>query len=1225
MKKAYNKDVWRSIRNGKKRFFSIVLITALGVTMLTGLTAACVDLRSAADTFFDEQKLFDICVVSTLGLTDEDVAALGGMEGIEAAQGAYSETVHTKIGEKNATAEVKTLGGMNIPYLCAGKLPGRSDEIAVTEKYIQESGKAIGDTLTIEEEQEEAAGDDEEESGMQFHFPNTVYTITGVVTDAADINNPSGSVSFRAAASTDYTFFVRPEAVESEVYTAVYLQLAGSSELFCYSDAYEELAGRMVRRIEEQVKGQREQARYDEVIGEAEREIGEAEAEINDRLAEAEAAFSDAERELSEGREELLSAERELLGKEKEAKREFAEAREALSEGRRQLAEAQTQLTEAEKELNAGEAELAEAKKTLAAERDRAAEQFASARGALAGSRAETQAALGELTVQFQQVKEQFGGAWPEREWELLRQTAGDAYAPAVRAQARAAQLQKELAATEPSASEYAQIREELEAELTAAEAAEAAVAGTCAFAQEAFLGAFLPVAEAAVQGIDYQIMMLDPGAADYEAQTEALTAQKAQLQSLGTELPKLALGLGQLDAAGVVSGEQEAQISEQEAAAGAQFAEAQRQIEESEAQLIYGKEQAANGSAELEDNRKRLDDGEAELAEQEEEAERQIADGKAEIEENREKLKDGERELLEEKKKYESDKAEAAEKIREARDGLAEIDLTQWYVQDRSSLSGYANVGSDADSIEALGTVFPAVFFVVAVLISLTTITRMVEEDRGLIGTYKALGFTDKEIRRKYLTYACLACLAGGILGDIGGFVVLPKIIFVFFRTMYLLPDYPLRFDSFYGIGGMGLFVLGIVGATAAACFAELRSMPAELMRPKAPRSGSRVFLEYVTPLWKRLSFLNKVTARNLFRYKKRLFMTIAGIMGCMALLLFGFAVKDSVTDLMPRQYEQTYRYDLMAVSTGDDNEKLLSYMEPGADYLNLQIASVKLINPEGDEEKVQMFVIPEDVPLDRYLSLEMISGEAVQMDDAGIYVTRNAANVLGFGAGDMVSVQDLSLRKETFPVSGIVKNYLGNNVYISKALYESLSWEYEPNGVLVNLPEEIADPIAYADELGAREGVLSAVSTKELKDDFSKAFALINMVVYVVIIMAASLAFVVLFTLSSTNISERCRELATIKVLGFYDSEVHLYVNKETLILTVIGIVLGLPLGYVFAGTLTYILNMPSIYLEVSLHGISFVISAAMSFGFALVVDLITNRSLDGIDPVEALKSVE
>ena len=254
----------------------------------------------------------------------------------------------------------------------------------------------------------------------------------------------------------------------------------------------------------------------------------------------------------------------------------------------------------------------------------------------------------------------------------------------------------------------------------------------------------------------------------------------------------------------------------------------------------------------------------------------------------------------------------------------------------------GYANVKSDAASIEAIGTVFPIVFFVVAILISLTTITRMVEEDRGLIGTYKALGFTDREIRRKYLVYACAASVSGGILGNMCGFVLLPEIIFRIFDTMYLFPDYLLRFAPLLGCGGAALFVAGIVIATACACKAELVHMPAVLMRPKAPRAGSRVLLECITPVWKRLSFLNKVTARNLFRYKKRLFMTVAGIMGCMALLLFGFAVRDSVTDLLPRQYENVYRYDVMAAGAASDNDKILSYVNGSAPSASSSVLAI-------------------------------------------------------------------------------------------------------------------------------------------------------------------------------------------------------------------------------------------------------------------------------------------
>ena len=268
-------------------------------------------------------------------------------------------------------------------------------------------------------------------------------------------------------------------------------------------------------------------------------------------------------------------------------------------------------------------------------------------------------------------------------------------------------------------------------------------------------------------------------------------------------------------------------------------------------------------------------------------------------------------------------------EKLEEARQEIADLKMTEWYISTRTALSGYSNVKTDAECIESIGNAFPILFLTVAILISLTTISRMVEEDRGLIGTYKALGFTDKEIRRKYVVYSLLACLVGGLLGIILGFVVLPQILFTVFDVMYQIPEYGIFFNWLYGIGGIVLFVIAIVGSAIVSCSSELSITPATLMRPKAPKEGSRVFLEYIKPLWKRMSFLNKVTARNLFRYKKRMIMTIFGIMGCTALLLFGLAIKDSVDALMPLQYENIYSYDLLAATSGDDNDKLVSYIE--------------------------------------------------------------------------------------------------------------------------------------------------------------------------------------------------------------------------------------------------------------------------------------------------------
>lgn len=355
---------------------------------------------------------------------------------------------------------------------------------------------------------------------------------------------------------------------------------------------------------------------------------------------------------------------------------------------------------------------------------------------------------------------------------------------------------------------------------------------------------------------------------------------------------------------------------------------------------------------------------------------------------------------------------------------------------------------------------------------------------------------------------------------------------------------------------------------------------------------------------------------------------MTIFGIAGCMALLLFGFAIKDSVTDLMPRQYEETFVYDLMVVFSADDNEEILSELEADSDIdacLNVEITSADLKNADGEKADVQLIVIPDGSELSDYIHTKDLEGNDLILRDGDVYITRNAGSVLGFKKGEQVTMQLVDLQEAEIPVTELVENYLGNYVYMTSATFEQYYDEYEANGVLLHFSEQCSDQVSWAKEFGERDGVLSCVSTQELRDQFSTAFVLINMIMYVVIIMSAALAFVVLFTLSTTNISERERELATIKVLGFFNKEVHLYVNKETLILTMIGIILGVPLGNIFAQTLTVILNLPSIYLAVSLHPVSYVIAAVLSFGFALIVNLITNRSLDAINPVEALKSIE
>lgn len=1178
MKNAYRKDILRSIQKGKKRFCSILLISALGVTMLTGIKAACSDLRYSADAFFDAQKLYDVCVVSTLGLTEEDVNVLSKLDGVEMIEGSYSETVYTQAAGRQQSAEVRALSrkGLNNPYLLEGALPQNVNEIAVTEKYIRDTGKSIGDILTLEEqEKEEPAGepsaDEDDEFSVDLEeeeeapvLANTSYTITAVVINPMDMNTGEGSNAFRASASTDYVFFVPPEAVHTDMYTAIYMTLSGAEELACYSEDYKKIVAQTVKTIESSIKEAREQARYDALTGEAYGKVSDAEQEMEEQFAEADAELADAQQELDDGYASLAEGEQELL--------------------------------ESEQELNDGEAQLNQGKDELTKQQSQANGRIASARSQLENHQAQVGPEYANLTAQAQAISAQFGSMWPSAEWDALLESAEQAYLPLVRAQVQIASLEEQMASLTADSPDYAALSQQLADRNEQASKAQTALPEAVEPAQSAFLTALSPEIAAAVREIDFQISTLNPAEPGYEEHLAALNTQKQQLEALPQSLPQLAMGLAQLSATSSALSEQLDALSKQQEEAEAQFAAAWKTIVEQETQLKDGRRKLEEGRVELEENRKKLEDGAAELTQQ--------------------------------KQEYEKKREQAEQKLEDARAEISEIDRPKWYIQDRTTMSGYSNIENDASSIEAIGTAFPIVFFVVAILISLTTITRMVEEERGLIGTYKALGFTNREIRRKYLLYTFAACLLGGIIGDIGGFVLLPKIIFHIFDTMYLVPEYQLSFDILYGIGGVLLFMAGIAGAAALACRAELKQTPAALMRPKTPHAGSRIFLEYIPFIWRHFSFLNKVTARNLFRYKKRLFMTAAGIMGCTALVLCGFAIKDTVSDLMPKQYEYTYRYDLMAVSTADDNDLLLSYVTEGnnvSQYLNVLMDSAKLGNAQGDEENVQLTVVPRGASLEDYILLEDMSGNPVPMEENGVYITQNASQVLHFGEGDTVTIQDSQLTQNEVSVTKIVKNYLGNSIYMTQDTYEKLFGEFKPNSVLVQLSDNCPDQAAYADQLGRREGVLSSVSTEALKRDFATDFALVNMVVYVIIIFAAGLAFVVLFTLSTTNISERVRELATIKVLGFYDKEVHLYVNKETLFLTGLGILLGLPLGHLLSGCLTYVLNMPSIYFEVSIHPVSYVIAAVISFLFACIVDLITNRTLDRIDMVEALKSVE
>lgn len=1211
--KAYTKDIIKTIVKGMKRFMALAIIAALGVCMMTGLKAACDDLRLTADDFYDQQNLFDIMVVSTMGLTEEDVEVLSGIEGIEAVEGAYSEKVYTHVNgqTKQATVNVLSQKDINVPYILEGEMPLRADEIVVTQKFMIESGKNLGDTIIIEEDmddeedeedsEEEATEEseevddrfeldlekeyefDEEESEVEDieieveeeeeepNFLVTSYTIVGVVIDVMDVNSQEGAVAFRANNTTDYTFFVRPEAVSSDIFSAVYITLNGTDELRCYTDEYEAKVDEIVTILEEEIKADREQARYDEVTGEALEKVDDAESEANDKLWDAEKDIFEAKLEIEDGWSELLDGKNELL----DGEQELAEAERKLQKAQRELERAERELAEAEKELEAGWEEL-EAGETLLEEGEKALEEAETTLNESEETLNETEA---QLPDRFESTR------------KLLNSQLNSVKLDIIEVENEIEKLEAEIAALQSE-------KEELEQK----------------------------DADGTINAVE-RIRLLEVRAELSERET-TLDLRKQELVNLNDQLDAYNETLEDLD-------EQEKDAYEQIADGRQQIEDGRKEIADNKAELEKNKQELADGRKELEDAQAEFDDAKQEVKdgweeledgwEELEDAYLDIADGKAELEEGEAEFEDGKQKYEDGVKEFLDRKQEVLDKIADARQEIADLKMTSWYISTRTALTGYTNVKTDAQCIESIGNAFPILFLTVAILISLTTISRMVEEDRGLIGTYKALGFTDKEIRRKYMVYALLACIVGGVLGLFLGFIVLPEIIFTVFGVMYQFTKYSLAFNWLYGVGGIVLFVLAIVGSAIISCETELSHMPAMLMRPKAPKNGSRVLLERVTPVWSRLSFLNKVTARNLFRYKKRLFMTLFGIAGCTSILLAGFTIKDTVTRLMPMQYEVTYNFDVMIVS--DDNEKLMEYLDDNRvrAYLNPMITNVKVINEDGREESVQLVVVPNEESLRGYINLVDRDGNKVLLEDGMVLSTINIAEVQGYDEGDTITIQSMDLENAEVEITRIVMNYLGNTIYMTENTYTDLFDDYEANGAYVMLNSGVGSHEEYAEAMSEKDGILSAISIEGFLSNFDSVFRIINLVVTIVITLAAALAFVVLFTLSTTNISERERELATIKVLGFFDREVHLYVNKETLILTSIGILLGMPLGKVFGIWLMSILKMPSIYFADYLAPISYVYAAVIAIIFAFVVNKITDKSLDKIDPVEALKSIE
>ncbi|WP_229056360.1 FtsX-like permease family protein [Collinsella sp. D33t1_170424_A12] len=1201
---AFTTDIKRTITGNLKRFISLFVITALGTTMFVGLKAACDDLRATADSYYDEQRLFDISVQSTLGLDGADIAALAALEGVDEAEGGYTETAYTQVDGRRAKVDLKALSaaGINEPRVLEGRLPRDVGEVAVTQRFLDASGKRVGDTVTFAGADEgEPSGDaptgaGDEAAGSQDGaatdaasmpiFKRGTYTITGAVLDPTDVNAGTKTMSFRAGGGAQFAFFLTPAAVrDRDTFTVAYLTVAGAAELPTYSDEYDELVDEVKQRVEA-AREAGASARTDRVRADALGQIEEKQREAEAQLAEADEQLAGARGQVADALAQIEAGRREL---------------------ERQGASAESQLDAAQKQLDASSAQLDAAWATVQAKQAELDEGAAAAEDSLKQiERAEAGAAT---------LKTLMGEAWPADAWARLQ--AGDASAREPFVSAVSAYTAEAVAQIDQASRLLDAVRGLLDKLPATPGVRDELLERIDGLAK--ILAAVYPDAAGEIERVRALV-------ASYVAGAPSLDEAHASLDRIAAALADLRI---QIDAAGSQAGQL------------ADAVLAKPRVEAALAAVASGRRQLASARDEVVRGQAQLEAGRAQLDAKRADARRQLAAGADELAAGAAEAADGRAELERNEDEFQEKKLDAEARFADARAEVDGIEGATWYIQDRSSLPSYASVESDAKSIESIATVFPLIFFTVAVLISLTTVTRMVEEDRGLIGVYKALGYSKARILSKYVIYAFAACVTGGIAGDLFGFVALPEVIFTIFATMYALPPFQLHFNLGSALMGVSLFAIGIVGATFLACRYVLRETPASLMRPKAPRAGKRIVLERITPLWRRMSFLNKVSARNLFRYKKRFLMTVFGIAGCTALMICGLGIRDTVISLKPRQYgeEGIVRYDLLAVTADDNFARAQDELRATGRIDQMLEARIDSATASFNDarESVQIIVVPRDADLSAYLKMEdgsatspvlpATGGDALELPrDSGVLITKNAEQVLGFSVGDAIELQDSAMRAGTVEVRGIAVNFLGNFVFMTEDAYAAAFGERcAPNGFLANLQGTDDEKIALADELAAGDTFVTVSSSTKIANDFSDSFKIIDVVVYVVTIMAGALAFAVVFTLSTTNISERERELATIKVLGFRRREVYRYINKETIVLTLIGIVAGWPLGYLITRFLTYVLRMPSLFFDTIVEPQTYLFASVMSLVFTLVINAITNRALDRVDMVGALKSAE
>lgn len=1194
MKSALRKNAFIEIFKTKSRFLSIFAIVAIGIAFFAGVKNTAPDMRNSADSYYKSSNLAHYRLISTLGFTEDDIGALESVDGITVYPGYFAD-VMVKNGEQDEIVRVMSLAEygknneVNSLELADGRFPENKNECIVdsgglaTQRHVGDkivmfsgSGSDIKDTLSV-----------------------TEYTVVGTFISPSYIDKSSRGNTTIGNGNISCIVYVPEENFCVEVYTELYLTADSLSSLKAYSDKYDSENDSLTELLES-IGENREIERYDEILSEANEEIEKAENELAEAKEKAEKELDDAKKELDDALKEIEDGEQEL----KDAKEQLDEAKETLNDSRGELdynwSLYHSGVDEFNEKIDKARVQLAEQRRQL----EEGYEQYKSA--------------LEEYNQNVRQYRagvEQHSDGLAQYEEGLAYYTLLSSY---YNGYIDAYGLAVALGLIDPPAPEPSQ----------GGSSAENPDSGNVSLQSDE-----TPFEPMAREGIT-----IIPPVNNYEnAVIENLTASLPSEGEVLMTLEELERTKAVLDA----TAEELSSVNTQLLAAGEQLNETGRTFTDGFAQLSQAEQtletERVNGQQTLDENRNLLLDGEAEYEkgiEDYRQGEIDYANGVVELQEGRDKYSDGLKEY--EKGKADADReiADAEQKIRDAKRELQNLENPTWYVFDRTSNVGYSEYGENSDRINNISSVFPIFFILVAGLVCLTTMTRMVEEQRSQIGTLKALGYTNGQIVFKYMFYALTATLLGSVFGAIAGQKLFPFVIIKAYGMMYSIAELVIPTDWV-------LTALSTVVAAAAvaltvyfSCKTELSEQPAQLMRPKAPRAGKKILLDRL-PIWKKVGFNGKVTARNLFRYKRRMLMTIVGIAGCTALTLTGFALEDSISDIINKQYGELVMYDgFFAYDSVDDGDtrQILNVTEKN-NCMTVKYLQKKLSVSSDSRTSDAYLIVPEDKDalLELFVFRDRETHETFEFYDDRVIIDEKLSSLLGIKAGADVEVYWDGQEHHTVNVSACTENYPNHYVYMSKDMYTELFGE-EPEYNIMAFKGRNEDTLSdtteqerFASELLATNAVLSVNFRDDIVVTMSTMLDALNSVVGVLIISAGALAFVVLYNLTNINITERIREIATLKVMGFFDIEVDSYIFREIIILTLMGIAVGLFGGTFLASFIIQTAEIDLVMFGRDISVMSYVYSALITLVFSIIVVIYMHGHLKKVDMIEALKSVE